>query len=178
MDIESLGARQAGSGKASPASVAIAKANSFEERIIQRVVKLLGGRKSIKTTPKTQVEVHNALVENQVSYAALFYLTEHTKSLREGELATVLGVSTRTLQRQKDNPQRSLPPDLGSKVWEFTEILAKAEEVLGGREEAERWLKQESMGLNRKRPIDLLRTSQGAELVEQLLDRMMYGVYN
>jgi uncharacterized protein (DUF2384 family) len=34
------------------------------------------------------------------------------------------------------------------------------------------------MGLSGARPIDLLRTSQGATLVTQFLERLRYGVYN
>lgn len=71
-----------------------------------------------------------------------------------------------------------MPAELASRTWHFAEILAKATEVLGGRDDAERWLMREAMGLDGARPIDLLRTVQGAELVKEFLGRLEHGVYN
>lgn len=59
----------------------------------------------------------------------------------------------------------------------MAEILAKAEQVLGTREEAEQWLSRPALGLDSRRPIDLMATAQGAELVKTLLEQMEYGVY-
>ncbi|AFK56873.1 MbcA/ParS/Xre antitoxin family protein [Tistrella mobilis] len=56
-------------------------------------------------------------------------------------------------------------------------ILARAAEVFGSREGAERWLQTPSPALDRHRPIDLLRTRRGRTLVETLLVRLDYGVY-
>jgi putative toxin-antitoxin system antitoxin component (TIGR02293 family) len=56
-------------------------------------------------------------------------------------------------------------------------VLTKATEVLGGKEEAEQWLAAPAIGLDSRRPIDLMATPQGAEMVKTLLDQMAYGVY-
>jgi putative toxin-antitoxin system antitoxin component (TIGR02293 family) len=50
--------------------------------------------------------------------------------------------------------------------------------VMGSKDDAERWMVEEAMGLDGARPIDLLRTLQGANLVSQFLERLKYGVYN
>jgi len=52
-----------------------------------------------------------------------------------------------------------------------------AEEVLGSAEAANEWLNTEAMGLEFRKPIDLVSTSPGAEAVKTLLQRMKYGVY-
>ncbi|MFD2232909.1 antitoxin Xre/MbcA/ParS toxin-binding domain-containing protein [Phaeospirillum tilakii] len=49
--------------------------------------------------------------------------------------------------------------------------------LLGGREEAERWLEQPALGLDRRRPIELLATPAGTQLVEDYLTRLEYGVH-
>ena len=41
-----------------------------------------------------------------------------------------------------------------------------------------RWLAAPAMGLDGARPIDLLRTLQGSELVAEFLGRLEHGVYN
>ena len=115
---------------------------------------------------------------NGIPYSVLFFLLENTKGVSQDEFAQVLGVSTRTLRRQKDTPEKPMPADLGSKTWLFAETLAKAEDVLGSKQGAERWLVETAMGLDGARPIDLLRAAQGANLVSQFLDRLRYGIYN
>lgn len=49
--------------------------------------------------------------------------------------------------------------------------------VLGLQKEAEQWLERPAISLNNRRPIDLLTTPAGVELVEDILQRLEYGVY-
>lgn len=53
-----------------------------------------------------------------------------------------------------------MPPNLASMTWLFAETLAKATDVFGTQERAEEWLAKPAMGLDRRRPIDLLQTVQ------------------
>ena len=62
-------------------------------------------------------------------------------------------------------------------VLDRAEILAKASATLGSQEDAERWLQTPAIGLNRQRPIDHLATRAGAEIVENFLSQLEYGVY-
>ena len=71
-----------------------------------------------------------------------------------------------------------MPADLASKAWLFAETLAQATEIFGGKEEAECWMSKPAMGLDGQRPIELLQTVQGAELVNDFLTRLEYGVYS
>ncbi|TIX82762.1 MAG: DUF2384 domain-containing protein, partial [Mesorhizobium sp.] len=59
----------------------------------------------------------------------------------------------------------------------FAEILSKATDVFGSQAEAEQWLERPAIGLDQRRPIDLLATPAGVELVEDYLERLEYGVY-
>ena len=49
--------------------------------------------------------------------------------------------------------------------------------MLGSQAEAEHWLSTPAMALNRRRPVDLLISPAGVEMVEQLLGRVERGVY-
>jgi putative toxin-antitoxin system antitoxin component (TIGR02293 family) len=62
-------------------------------------------------------------------------------------------------------------------VLDRAEILAKASAILGSQEDAERWLQTPAIGLNRQRPIDLLANRAGAEIIENFLSQLEYGVY-
>lgn len=56
-------------------------------------------------------------------------------------------------------------------------VRALAVEVLGSVEAAEQWLKAPAMGLEQRRPVDLMQTLDGSDQVNLLLSRMLYGVY-
>ena len=151
--------------------------SQVEMDFLPGTVALLGGHRLFKRKPSTRAEVHAAIVQG-LPYSVLFFLTDHIKVLSEADVANVVGISSRTLRRQKEEPKKAMPTDLASRTWLFAEALAKATDVFGGKEEAERWMSQEAMGLDGARPIDLLRTVQGAELVKEFLGRLEHGVYN
>ena len=56
-------------------------------------------------------------------------------------------------------------------------VLAQATAVLGSKEEAERWLSAPAISLDQHKPIDLLGSTDGTEMVTTLLTRMDYSVY-
>jgi len=141
-----------------------------------RAYDLLGGARLIKRRPSSRAEVHAMLVDG-IPYAVLFHLTSGIRALPEQDVFNVVGISERTLRRQKDTPRKTMPADLASRTWLFAETLAQAAEVFGGREDAERWMSGEVMGLDGARPIDLMRTVQGTELVNEFLARLEHGVY-
>ena len=138
--------------------------------------RLLGGNRFVRHELHTRADIHEAILKG-VPYASLLYFITNVKSLTEQDVVTVLGISTRTLRRQRDTPKKVMPADLASKTWMFAETLAKASDVFGGQEEAERWMSRPAMGLDGQRPIELLQTLQGAELVNEFLGRLEYGVY-
>ena len=70
-------------------------------------------------------------------------------------------------------PSRTLPKDNAR----TDEILVMATEVLGSREAAGRWLVESAIGLDQRRPLDLLSTSAGADIVRTFLERLQHGVY-
>jgi putative toxin-antitoxin system antitoxin component (TIGR02293 family) len=93
------------------------------------------------------------------------------------EATEALGMSVRTLQRHKNMPVVLLDVQQSGRTWKFAEILAKATRVLGSQEAAEQWLKSPAIGLDQRRPIDLLTTPAGVKLVEDYLGRLEYDVY-
>lgn len=159
--------------------VAAAGLTDFVERE-QRVYRLsrnfLGGKRFWHRRLASRSDVHSAIVRG-IPYASLLFLVEQMQELGEDDIAKTLGISARTLRRQSEAPGKRMPADLASKTWLFAETLAKATEIFGGKEEAELWMARPAMGLDGQKPIDLMRTVQGAELVHDFLGRLEYGVY-
>jgi putative toxin-antitoxin system antitoxin component (TIGR02293 family) len=80
-------------------------------------------------------------------------------------------------RRKKDASEVLLSIDQSNRTWKFAEILGRATEIFGSRAEAEAWLNSPAIGLDQRRPIDLLATAVGVEAVEDYLTRIEYGVY-
>jgi putative toxin-antitoxin system antitoxin component (TIGR02293 family) len=129
--------------------------------------KILGGSASL-------MKVHEALHAGLPRRALL-------KAIPEGipmpELLRVFGISLRTFMRLKADPSKRLDPDQSARVWRFAELFTKAEDVLGTHERAVEWMLEPAIALEKRRPIELLTTSVGAQLVDDVIERMRYGVY-
>ncbi len=148
------------------------------EQRFARVVEVLRLRRKNIDTP---IDVHETIFHGLPRSSAVFLVDSilHT-SLMLQECISALNISQRSWHRIKSNKKdlsKPLDVDQSSRLWSLAEILVSAEEVLGSREEAEEWLAKPALGLNSRRPIDLMSTPQGAELVKTLLTQMEYGVY-
>ncbi len=95
--------------------------------------------------------------------------------ITSAEILAVLGVSEKTLQRRADT---TLDANASDRALRLLSVTEQATKVLGARDAAERWLAAPAIGLDRRRPIELLASSEGTEMVKTLLTRMEYGVYS
>ena len=125
---------------------------------------------------KSELEAHE-LLHRGLPRAALIKLVDNLHVIQVDEASEALGMSVRTLQRHKNTPVAHLDAQQSGRTWKFAEILAKATRVLGSQDEAEQWLRRPAIGLDQKRPIDLLTTPAGVQLVENYLGRLEYNVY-
>ena len=90
----------------------------------------------------------------------------------------VIGISPRTLQRRAASKAQTLDSNASDRALRLVSVTEQAIETLGSQETAERWLSTPAMGLDQRKPLDLLRSTEGTELVKTLLTRMEYGVYS
>lgn len=137
---------------------------------------ILGGARRFGPEPCSPQEVHNAIL-NGVPFASLLHLMGTFPALRSSYIGAVLGISARTLARQEHTPLRLMPAHLASATWRFAEVLALAVHIMGSAEAVQRWLIRPASGLDGQRPLDMLRTVPGAEVVVEFLMRLEYGVY-
>jgi putative toxin-antitoxin system antitoxin component (TIGR02293 family) len=139
-----------------------------------RVAKMLGVAKLFKGRVGSTVQVHEALYAG-LPRRALFRAIP--AGIPVPRLLPVFGVSVRTFMRLKKEPDKLLDAEQSGRVWQFAELFAKAEDVLGSHESAVDWMMAPAMALENRRPIDLLTTRVGAQLVDDVIERMRYGVY-
>lgn len=89
-------------------------------------------------------------------------------------LASVLGVSLRTLQRKAGGNQR-LSAAASDRLARVRRILDLATEVLGAQEKGARWLRSRSRALGGEVPLQMLDTDMGTQRVQQELHQIEFG---
>jgi putative toxin-antitoxin system antitoxin component (TIGR02293 family) len=136
-------------------------------------VKLLGLRLSHPL--RSPLDIHDK-IQGGLPAVALTNLLGNLVALSKTDSLGVLGISMRTLQRLNEVP-KPLDAQQSARVWNFAEVLGRATRVFGSQEDAEQWLQQPAIGLDQRRPIDLLKTPTGSKTVETFLERLEHGVY-
>ena len=140
------------------------------------VASLLGAPSTFRKVPRSSLEAHEMLLSGLPS-GALSHFVDNLVFLRwDDSFSKAIGMSHRTYQRHTSSVKQ-LSPEQSGRMWKLAEILAKAVSIFGSKEDAEQWLEQPAIGLNQRKPIDLLATPAGVELVEAFLVQLEYGVY-
>ncbi|MDE2052797.1 MAG: DUF2384 domain-containing protein [Gammaproteobacteria bacterium] len=90
------------------------------------------------------------------------------------ELARVLGVSLRTLQRKSGENER-LGPAASDRLARVRRILDLATDVLGEQAKGAHWLSSKSRALGGEVPLQMLDTDMGTQRVQQELHQIEFG---
>jgi putative toxin-antitoxin system antitoxin component (TIGR02293 family) len=143
---------------------------------MQLATELLGGRRVLHRQVATEEDAYE-LVLRGIPAEALSRLIAAVLTLSPNVLLATIGVSERSFARRRAAPKTRLPIDESERVWRFAEVLGHATRVLGSQADAERWLDRPAIGLDQRKPIDLLRTHPGTRLVSEYLTRIEHGVY-
>ena len=143
---------------------------------LEAAANLLGGARTLGRNLNSPFDAHEMLLGG-LPEKALSHLVNSFVVMDWRSLEPAVGMSLRTYQRRKEAPDKPLSREQSERTWKLAEILAKASATLGSQVDAENWLKTPAIGLNQQRPIDLLASRAGAELVENLLGQIEYGVY-
>lgn len=134
---------------------------------------LLGGRASFEDRISIYKLTQEGLpIANVVKFVSSVAMLED-----EQVLAQIIGLSKSTLYSRLKKTDNLLNPDQSVRTVRFAQVLAKAKQVFGSTEEAERWMSKPAMGLDGHKPLDLLTNPVGFEIVDEFLARMEYGVY-
>jgi len=163
--------------KSSPASGRkYAKLDPVAARNATEPTAALGWLKS-KPQPWVGLAAHDVVIDG-LPVQALGSFVESFALLPKAAVLAAIGVHERTYQRiRKDQTRARLDSKVTDGIFKLDELRKLAVEVLGSEAAAEAWLSEEAVGLENRRPIDLVRSTPGAALVKQLLQRMQYGVY-
>jgi len=90
------------------------------------------------------------------------------------ELADVVHIPRRTVSRRKKEGR--FKPDESERVLRLIRLYQRAVQVLGGREEARKWMQESNYALGGETPLDFADTEPGARRVERLLGQIDHGI--
>lgn len=96
-------------------------------------------------------------------------------NVREETLARLVHVSPRTFARRKKD--KRLSSSESDHLFRVARTVVQAAEVLGGLEQARKWLRRPNRAFGNKQPLDLLDTDAGTALVWAALVRLDHGVF-
>jgi putative toxin-antitoxin system antitoxin component (TIGR02293 family) len=154
-------------------------ANAGADPDLDRTAGFLGGVETLGVRFRSKIEVHDFLKQG-LPFAAVRALVGRIDRLpgaNPKDMETALGMSVRTFHRRKGTAEKPLSLEQGSRAWKLAEVVSRAADILGSEDEARRWLVRPAMALDQRRPLDMLGTSAGEEMVDDLLTRMDHGVY-
>ena len=133
----------------------------------------LGGECVLPDHPNTPLDWIE-LVRGGLPAAALQEILRRTR-LSQSTLSAALSIPARTLARSKR--EGSFSPEVSVKIVRFARIAARAEDVFGDAESSLAWLQSPNRSLGGLRPLFLLDTDIGAEMVFDALGRIEHGVF-
>jgi putative toxin-antitoxin system antitoxin component (TIGR02293 family) len=137
-----------------------------------QVVNALGGFQVLGQRPRT-LDALRATIRVGLPYPTLEALIGNF-ALDRGAVLGVLGIPERTLARRKK--QARLEAIESDRLTRVARIAAIAEETLGARDKAGRWLQKPNRALGGAVPLRILDTDLGAEQVETILGRIAHGI--
>lgn len=104
-----------------------------------------------------------------------FFQLQEKLGVGTPQLAEVVGIPVRTLQRRKDEGR--LTKDESDRLDRVRKLVDQATVVFDSETDARAWLTRPQIGLAGFVPLELADTGAGIREVENLLGRIDYGVY-
>jgi putative toxin-antitoxin system antitoxin component (TIGR02293 family) len=117
----------------------------------------------------------NEMISTGLSYH-LFEKVQDNAPFSKEEWARFLDVSVKTLDRYKHN-NKSFKTFQSEKIIGMIEVIERGIEVLGDMKMLKKWLYTPIPAFSDSKPIDLLNSSYGKELLLDELGRIEYGIF-
>jgi putative toxin-antitoxin system antitoxin component (TIGR02293 family) len=107
---------------------------------------------------------------------SLFDLIQYYTPFSENDWASLLDISTKSLQRYKVASQHHFRPNHSEKIIEMAEVTNMGLETFGSFEKLKLWLNTPNFALGNLKPFELLKDSYGKELVMNELVHINHGI--
>lgn len=95
----------------------------------------------------------------------------------DSQWSKFLNINIRTLQRYRGEREHVYKPLQSERIFELAEVVCKGNAVFDNSEHFQIWLNSPSLALGKEKPINLLDSSYGKDLVLAELNRIEYGIF-
>lgn len=131
--------------------------------------------------PFTEAELNDHakmadLVTKGIDLGTLFHLAEVLGLSGQG-IAELLNISKSTLDRRKTKDEL-LKQEESERLLRFLRLYSKALAIFRKKEAAVQWFSTPLRALGDKTPMEFAKTEPGARLVEDILGRILEGVFS
>ena len=107
---------------------------------------------------------------------SMFNLIQHYTPFTENDWANFLDISTKSLQRYRQESAFSFKSLHSEKIIEMAEVTKKGMDVFEEMDKLKLWLNTPNYALGNIKPIELLKDSYGKDLVLGELMRINHGI--
>jgi len=138
------------------------------------IEKLLGGTEVIGHSIRTEMDLYEISRIGLPKRALLHLVTNLNFSIRS--MTQLLNITERTIQRKGDLDLLDISTT--EQILQVAEVFSRGNDVFGSPENFQDWMKVENVSLGGKRPIELLPSRYGAQMVLDVIGRIEYGVFS
>lgn len=139
------------------------------------LIVLLGGKISVHKSSLSGFDLI-ALSKAGITRKAIESLAQHIGVSQKTFAEGILSISVKTIERKK--PTDKLDKKISSHVIEIAKVIQHAGEVFEDKEKVIRWFSKPNRALNQVKPVDMLDTLTGLQMVDDVLGRIEEGVYS
>jgi putative toxin-antitoxin system antitoxin component (TIGR02293 family) len=107
----------------------------------------------------------------------LFKEIKSNSPFNDTDWSNFLSVNLRTLQRYKKEDGHIYNPVQSERIFEMAEVVNMGNEVFDSVDDFKLWLETPSLALGGEKPINLLDSSYGKDLVLAELNRIEHGIF-
>ena len=107
----------------------------------------------------------------------LFMEIAQFSKLDDEQWSKSLGINVRTFQRHKKAEKHTFNPNHSERIFDIAEVFNEGIEVFDSLDDFKEWLNSPSIPLGNNKPIEMLDSSYGKELVMEELSRIEHGIF-
>jgi len=138
------------------------------------IERLLGGTKVIGHSLKTEMDLYETSRIGLPKMAFLHLVSNLNFSMRS--MTQLLNVAERTIQRKGD--RELLDISTSEQILQIAEVFSRGSDVFESPVNFQNWMNSENMSLGGKKPIDLLPSRYGAQMILDVIGRIEHGIYS
>lgn len=139
------------------------------------VKKWLGGDRLVHTRIESEFD-YITIGSSGITKGSVDELANFVGVTRKDMAERILDISVKTLERK--TPTQKLDKRISSHAVEIAKVMQHAYEVFEDEQKVKLWVNTENKSLNGMRPVQLMDTLTGLNMIDEVLGRIEEGIYS